>query len=107
MIAGLDAARVAAAVEALGRETGDATRVAGAAVDVRDGSAVEKLVSDAARAFGGFDVLVNNAGVGGFADVAVMTDEDWHRVIDTNLTGVFYCSRAAIPWLKKAGGGWI
>jgi len=107
MITGLDGPRVAAAVEALGHEAGDATRVAGAAVDVRDRSAVETLVSDAARIFGGFDVLVNNAGVGRFADVAVMTDADWHRVIDTNLTGVFYCSRAAIPWLKKSGGGWI
>src|SRR5213075_1144469 len=37
----------------------------------------------------------------------VMTDADWASVIDTNLTGVFYCCRASIPWLRKAGGGWI
>jgi NAD(P)-dependent dehydrogenase (short-subunit alcohol dehydrogenase family) len=36
-----------------------------------------------------------------------MSDEDWARVIDTNLTGVFFCTRAAIPALKKSGGGWI
>jgi NAD(P)-dependent dehydrogenase (short-subunit alcohol dehydrogenase family) len=36
-----------------------------------------------------------------------MSDEDWARVIDTNLTGVFYCTRAAIPALKQAGSGWI
>ena len=57
--------------------------------------------------FGQLDTLVNNAGVGVFADVASMTDEDWARVIDTNLTGVFYCTRAALPEIKKAGGGWI
>ena len=51
--------------------------------------------------------LVNNAGVGAFADVATMSDDDWARVIDTNLTGVFYCTRAAIPAMKKSGGGWI
>jgi 3-oxoacyl-[acyl-carrier protein] reductase len=107
MVTGLDRARVDDAVGALGREAGDAGRVAGAAVDVRDKLAVEALILEAVRRFGRFDVLVNNAGVGGFADVAVMTDADWHRVIDTNLTGVFYSSRAAIPWLKKFGGGWI
>jgi NAD(P)-dependent dehydrogenase (short-subunit alcohol dehydrogenase family) len=42
-----------------------------------------------------------------FSEVEQTTDEDWHRVIDTNLTGVFYCSRAAIPVLKAGGGGWI
>jgi 3-oxoacyl-[acyl-carrier protein] reductase len=39
--------------------------------------------------------------------VATMSDEAWTRVIDTNLTGVFYCTRAALPALKQAGGGWI
>ncbi len=53
------------------------------------------------------NVLVNNAGVGVFTDVASMTDDSWARIIDTNLTGVFYCTRAGIPAIKKAGGGWI
>jgi NAD(P)-dependent dehydrogenase (short-subunit alcohol dehydrogenase family) len=56
---------------------------------------------------GGLDTLVNNAGVGVFSEVASMSDADWSRVIDTNLTGPFYCSRAAIPALRQAGGGWI
>jgi 3-oxoacyl-[acyl-carrier protein] reductase len=50
---------------------------------------------------------VNNAGVGGFVEVANMTPADWHRVIDTNLTGVYHCCHAAIPHLRRRGGGWI
>ena len=57
--------------------------------------------------FGGLDILVNNAGVGMFRPVADMTVDEWHRVIDTNLTGVFYCCRAALPHLRARGGGWI
>ena len=57
--------------------------------------------------WGGLDLLVNNAGVGGFVEVAAMTSADWHRVIDTNLTGVYHCCHAAIPHLKARGGGWI
>jgi NAD(P)-dependent dehydrogenase (short-subunit alcohol dehydrogenase family) len=103
MITGLDAARLDRAVQDLGAEG----RVAGLAVDVRDRPGVERLVAETARRFGGFDTLVNNAGVGAFADVAAMSDDDWHRVIDTNLTGVFYAVRAALPVLRAAGGGWI
>ena len=61
------------------------------------------MIGDAVKAFGGVDLLVNNAGVGAFADVATMSDDDWARVIDTNLTGVFYCTRAAIPGHEKVG----
>ena len=106
MITGLDRARVDGAITEL-QTIAAADRVAGAAVDVRDRAAVERLISDTVARFGGFDTLVNNAGTGVFVDVAAMTDEEWHQVIDTNLTGVFYATRAAIPVLKRAGGGWI
>ena len=59
------------------------------------------------RHFGGIDVLVNNAGVGVFRAVADMAVDDWQKIIDTNLTGVFYCCRAALPHLRARGGGWI
>ena len=59
------------------------------------------------RRFGGLDVLVNNAGVGIFRSVTDMTADEWHRVMETNLTGVFYCCRAALPHLRSRGGGWI
>jgi 3-oxoacyl-[acyl-carrier protein] reductase len=107
MITGRDQDRVTAAVRSLAAEAGDEARVAGVVADVRDRAADEAAVAATVTRFGGFDTLVNNAGVGGFAEVASMSDEDWGRVIDTNLTGAFYCSRAAIPWLKQAGGGWI
>ncbi len=102
--------------------TSDATLRAGAAelekvsaagavlpirADVRRREQVEQAIEDAARHFGGLDALVNNAGIGVFRPVADMTDEEWHRVIDTNLTGVFYCCRAVLPHLRSRGGGWI
>jgi NAD(P)-dependent dehydrogenase (short-subunit alcohol dehydrogenase family) len=79
----------------------------GSACDVRRYDEVEALMSFAASEAGGLDILVNNAGIGLFAPVSEMSPEDWDRVIDTNLTGVFYCSRAAIPFLSKRGGGVI
>ncbi|HEX5473429.1 MAG TPA: SDR family oxidoreductase [Vicinamibacterales bacterium] len=66
-----------------------------------------RLVEAAAARFGGLDILINNAGVGRFANVADMSIEDWRQVLDTNLSGVFYCCHAAIPHLKRRGGGWI
>ena len=82
-------------------------RVRAVVADVRDRPSVEAALTAAVAEFGGLDLLVNNAGVGGFVPVAEMTAADWHRVIDTNLTGVYYCCHAAIPHLKARGGGWI
>jgi NAD(P)-dependent dehydrogenase (short-subunit alcohol dehydrogenase family) len=102
-ITGRDRRRVDRALEKLSAPD----RLAGEAVDVRDRAAVDRLIDGAVRRFGRLDVLVNNAGVGAFADVAAMTDEQWHDVIGTNLTGVFYCTRAAIKAMRASGGGWI
>lgn len=75
--------------------------------DVRDENAARRIVSDTVSRFGGLDVLVNNAGVGRMANVADMTPETWREVIDTNLTGVFYCTHAALPELRRRGGGYV
>lgn len=75
--------------------------------DVRKPEDAERAVAETVRAFGGLDILVNNAGVGAFVNVADMTIEQWQQVIDTNLSGVFYFCRAAIPEIRKRGGGWI
>lgn len=107
MITGVDETRLAEAVAALSADAGDAARVAGVVADVRDKARVDWLCAETARRFGGFDTVINNAGVGRFAEVSAMTGDDWQRVIETNLTGVFYCCQAALPWLKQSGGGWI
>ncbi len=75
--------------------------------DVRKPEDAQKLVDETVSKFGGLDVLVNNAGIGRFANVADMRLEDWHAIIETNLNGVFYCTRAAIPVMRRAGGGFI
>jgi 3-oxoacyl-[acyl-carrier protein] reductase len=75
--------------------------------DVTDPQEASRAIEAAAQTFGGLDVLVNNAGVGQFAHVADMSIDQWRQVIDTNLSGVFYCSHAAIPQLRQRGGGWI
>jgi NAD(P)-dependent dehydrogenase (short-subunit alcohol dehydrogenase family) len=66
-------------------------------------AAVEQVVAH----YGGIDVLVNNAGVTQKRGVMEISDEDYERVLDTNLRGVLYMSQAVIPHLKARGGGSI
>ena len=92
---------------ALGASCGDPQRVAGLVCDVRDASAVELAMQTVIARFGGLDALVNNAGVGIGAPIAELPLDEWNRIINTNMTGMFHCCRAAIPHLRKRGGGWI
>src|SRR5918993_3271772 len=82
-------------------------RIRHIAADVRNPADASRAVEQAVAEFGGLDILINNAGVGQFGSVADMPVEQWHDVIDTNVSGIFYCCRAAIPHLKRRGGGWI
>jgi 3-oxoacyl-[acyl-carrier protein] reductase len=82
-------------------------RIHGIRCDVRRYADVEQLMAGVAQRHGGIDALVNNAGIGVFRSVADMSVDEWHTVIDTNLTGVFYCCHAAMPHLRARGGGWI
>jgi 3-oxoacyl-[acyl-carrier protein] reductase len=63
---------------------------------------VQALV-DASDEFGGVDVMINNAGLGGTADVLEMTDDQWSKVLDITLTGTFRCIRAAGNQMKANG----
>ena len=75
--------------------------------DVRRYDEVERAVNATVSRFGALDILVNNAGIGIFADVSDMTPAQWAEVVDTNLTGVFHACHAAIPHLRRRGGGFI
>jgi NAD(P)-dependent dehydrogenase (short-subunit alcohol dehydrogenase family) len=100
-------ARKSPELEEAARTLGAGDRVLTVQADVRKAEDAQRLVDETARRFGGVDVLVNNAGVGKFANVADMSLDDWRQVIDTNLSGVFYCCRAAIPVMKAGGAGFI
>jgi 3-oxoacyl-[acyl-carrier protein] reductase len=87
-------------------------KVVGCAADVSDPRQVATLFEAADRAFGKLDILVNNAGQGVFRKVGEMTAQDWHRNIDLNLNGPFYCSREALkrfgdPHRGGEAGGFI
>ncbi len=75
--------------------------------DVTDEVQVQALFDGALDAAGGLDVLVNNAGLGGTADVVDMTDEQWHKVIDVTLNGTFRCMRAALRYFRDKESGVI
>src|SRR3954454_2941423 len=75
--------------------------------DVRDHLAVDSVVEETVRRLGGLDILVNNAGVGWFGTVESESHEDWRRVIDTNLTGMFNCCHSAIPHMRRRGESYI
>lgn len=96
-------------VERVVSELGDAGEgeVTGVVCDVRDYDEVKALFEHTVSEFGGVDVLVNNAGIGIFGRVDETRPEDFRAVLETNLFGVFYCCREAIPLMKKRGGGYI
>jgi 3-oxoacyl-[acyl-carrier protein] reductase len=93
--------RLSEAQETLVSEFGS-DRVAAVPCDVTDEDQVGALL-DAAEPFGGVDVMVNNAGLGGTASVLELTDEQWGRVLDITLTGTFRCVRAAGRRMVEAG----
>lgn len=102
-------ARTAADVERTAKELAESTagEARGVACDVRRHQDCRQLIAETERTFGRLDVLINNAGVGGFMSVEEMPPEEWDRILGTNLDSLFYCCHEAIPALKRAGGGWI
>ncbi|MEX0637851.1 MAG: glucose 1-dehydrogenase [Burkholderiales bacterium] len=100
-IAGRNEAKNKAALEALGAQ---AIAVSG---DVNDPAAVQRMVAETLKAFGGLDILVANAGINIRKPPQDYALEEWHRIMDTNLTSVFACCQAAYPEMKRRGGGKI
>ncbi|MGV9244042.1 SDR family oxidoreductase [Streptomyces sp. NPDC003710] len=89
----------------LGREFAGA--VASAVCDVTEDAQVRALFDTAVRLHGRLDIVVNNAGLGGTATLADMTDEQWSKVLDVTLNGTFRCTRAALRSMRETGGGVI
>lgn len=75
------------------------------AADVTRASDVEELVRAAEGRLGPISILINNAGIGLFGPVQERSEEDWNRVLDTNLKSVFLVSRAVIPGMMRRGSG--
>ena len=74
-------------------------------VDVTDERSVAAMMEEAAKQCGGIDILVNNAGMSIRNPVHLLAPDDWRKVLDTNLTGVFLCCRGVYPFMKQRGGG--
>jgi 2-deoxy-D-gluconate 3-dehydrogenase len=104
VVAARDAAKSRAAVEDL---TGRGTEAHAVATDVTDERAVGRLIDATLQRFGRLDILVNNAGMNIRKPAHELALEEWRRVLDTNLTSAFLCSKAAYPAFKTAGGGKI
>lgn len=105
LICGRQATELDAAIKEL--QTIEGASVTAQVCDVRKYDQVENLFQTIDQQFGRLDLLVNNAGVGKFANVEKLSVEDWHSVIETNLNSLFYCCHLAIPRLRNSGGGYI
>lgn len=92
--------------EALGK-LGQLGHIEGEQCDMRSFEQVKMMLDECANKFGGVDILINNAGVGAFGTVEETQPEDFRAVLETNLFGVFYACHAAIPLMKRRGGGYI
>src|SRR4051794_24975691 len=76
-------------------------------VDVTDAAAVPRAVAEAAERLGGLDTVINNAGIGAQGTVEDNDDDEWRHVFDVNVLGMVRVARAALPFLREAGGGAI
>ena len=103
-IADINKDRAAAVQRELSADDGVALAIE---ADVSDPDSVEAMVERCKRELGRIDILVNNAGIYPSSPVEAMAEEEWDRVIDTNLVGAFLCSRAVVPHLLEHQSGRI
>lgn len=73
-------------------------------MDIADEPSVKRLVGEIGSRWGRLDVLVNNAGIGHSAPIETLELSDWNRVLATNLTGLFLCTKHCVPFLRSAHG---
>ncbi|NJL95130.1 MAG: SDR family NAD(P)-dependent oxidoreductase [Anaerolineae bacterium] len=103
-IADVDGAAGSALAAEINASGGQAICVAG---DIAQASTVQQVVAETVHAFGGVDVLYNNAGVVKYGTVVDMPVEDWDWIIGINLRASFLTCKYAIPEMRKRGGGAI
>jgi 2-deoxy-D-gluconate 3-dehydrogenase len=101
VVAARNSEKAVAAVAALGGSS------AFIGLDVADESSCRAVIEQTADRFGRLDILVNNAGTSIRKPPETYSSDEWHAVLDTNLTGAFFCSQAAHPVMKRSGGGKI
>jgi NAD(P)-dependent dehydrogenase (short-subunit alcohol dehydrogenase family) len=96
------AGRRAEALDQTARASADATRTLAVPTDVRDAASVASLFEAVATAWGRLDLLFKNAGIGAPAvPIDELTNEQWQAVVETNLSGPFYCAREAVRLMKR------
>ena len=105
VICSRDEARIQEAAQKIRSETG--SRVEALAADVSSSEEAARLVAHAVSALGGLDIVVHNAGGPPAGDFLSMTDAQWQKAFDQNLMSLVRLVNAAVPELKKAGGGRI
>ncbi|NUL44572.1 SDR family oxidoreductase [Cellulosimicrobium funkei] len=76
----------------------------GVAANVSESDSANAAVEQVVKEFGGLDVLINNAGVGGVGKAGDVSDQDWRKVMGVDLDGVFFMARAALPHLLESKG---
>ena len=103
-IAGRNAAKHAAAVDEL---TSLGIKATGIIADVTDAADVRRMVAETVEQLGGLDILIANAGINIRKLPQEYTFEEWHKIVDTNLTSVFACCQAVYPEMQRRGGGKI
>ena len=91
-------------VEGIERQNGDALFVK---TDIANSTEVQHMVDAVVAKNGRIDVLFNNAGIYARGDVVDTEEETWDKIIQVNLKGVYLCSKAVVPIMRKAGGGVI
>ncbi|HJO19219.1 MAG TPA: SDR family NAD(P)-dependent oxidoreductase, partial [Acidimicrobiales bacterium] len=104
VVGGRSAERAAEVVDEITAGGGTATTALG---DVAEPDYGDAAVAATVAAHGRLDVLVNAAGVITRSDAEGTTDDEWHRIMSTNVDGLFRASRAALPAIRAAGGGTI
>ncbi len=101
-ITGRNEERLKAAVDEI-KKLG--VQAAYAVFDAADEKATNEGIKNLATQLGGVDILINNAGIGDFGTLEEMSSENWKKVIDTNLFGVYYAAKAVYPFMKEKNEG--